>query len=302
MQSVYYREHYPESPGEFLDAVSLRGANFVLLGKYQWLFRGQPGRHPLVPTAWRENAMSEFSPDSPVETYGQLVRAETEIARRFFRLADVRGLELPEDTQRLRTYIYENRELSFAEWPPKEFLPLLALARHFGLPARLLDWTWNPYVGAYFAAAETIRAVREKGMEEAGALEVYALSVDVFDTRRLAKTLGVHWRGGGLRLVTAPTAGNQNLRAQEGAFTLLDQVCGPDAPIPRAAVEALVRSLEGNGIVSPLLHRFVLPAKDAWMLLYLLAAEGVSASSVWPGYGGVALEVAESMQEGIGSL
>jgi len=265
-------------------------------------FPGQPGRHPLVPTAWREGALSALSPDKPVKTYEQLVRVEIDIAKRFFRLADVRGLELPEDTQRLRSYMYQNRELSIFEWPPAEFLPLLALARHFRLPTRLLDWTWNPYVAAYFAAAETIRAVREKRVMDTDSLEVYALSVDVFDTRVLSKALGIDWTGPELRLVTAPTAGNQNLRAQEGAFTMLDQSCGPDAPIPQTAVDALVRSLQGNGPSSLLLHRFALPAKDAWLLLCFLAEEGVSASSVWPGYGGVAREVAESMQEGIGSL
>jgi len=124
----------------------------------------------------------------------------------------------------------------------------------------------------------------------------------VFSTRTLAKQLGIEWRGGELKLVTAPGAGNQNLRAQEGVFTLLDQLCGPDAPVPTTSIDELVKSLQGSGVVATLLHRFVLPAKDAWMLLYLLAAEGVSASSVWPGYGGVAREVGELLREGIGSL
>ena len=121
-------------------------------------------------------------------------------------------------------------------------------------------------------------------------------------TRTLAKQLGVEWRGGELELVNAPGAGNQNLRAQESVFTLLDQLCGPDAPVPTTSIDELVKSLQGNGVVATLLHRFVLPAKYAWMLLYLLAAEGVSASSVWPGYGGVAREVGELLREGIGSL
>ena len=43
-----------------------------------------------------------------------------------------------------------------------------------------------------------------------------------------------------------------------------------------------------------LMRRFTLPGEKAHDLLWLLKREGVSASSVWPGYQGVADELKET--------
>lgn len=60
-------------------------------------------------------------------------------------------------------------------------------------------------MAAYFAASDAYRAFKEKKVDETDVFEVYALSREVFDTRWLAKRLGIDWAGGELKLVTAPT-------------------------------------------------------------------------------------------------
>jgi len=299
---MHYVEYACEGPEEFIDAISLRTAPFVLQGKYQWMFRGQPVPQPLVPSAWRENALERFNDGKAPQSYAEVIVVETRIASRFFRLADMRGLALPEDTQALRRWIWQSDQIpDEVNWPAPHWRSLLALARHHGLPARLLDWTWNPYVAAYFAASEAHNGLREGLREPDDQLAVYALSVDVCDERILRSVLGCKLFSGRLELVTAPGAGNENLRAQEGVFTLLVPKRTEADPIPHMSVDGFVKGLSGH-TAQTLLYRYTLAAKHAWFILYLLACEGVSASSVWPGYGGVAKEVAELAEEGLGSL
>jgi hypothetical protein len=85
-------------------------------------------------------------------------------------------------------------------------------------------------------------------------------------------------------IVTAPRSTNQNLHAQKGVFTLaIHKGIVTVDKVDRTPMNVLEKELKPR---LRLLH-FTLPVTEAPRLLRLLALEGVNASSLFPGYGGV---------------
>ncbi len=137
--------------------------------------------------------------------------------RHFLRCCDENGVEVPNDSLELRNSVFSDENFrSYHEfpstWPPDGFLEIMAFGRLHGLATRLLDWSTNPYVAAYFAASEALLSQDDwvPGQRTA----IFALNFEPEDTMDDITYLGR------VRLLQIRGSISPNIVVQQGMFTL----------------------------------------------------------------------------------
>jgi len=191
---------------------------YILRPNERLIFRGQAdSTWPLEPSILRGKNHPVYSQplmkSNPDLSDFQII-AEVGALKTFTDHCDSSGLQIPGITAKFKRKYLDKPEAIFSDtivsgkllWPLEEYFDLMSVAQHYGLPTRLLDWTGNPYVAAFFASAEL---VLKSNTSDSARLAVWALDLEVLPNE--------------IEIVRVPSSGNQNIAAQQGVFTLLRQ-------------------------------------------------------------------------------
>ncbi|MDO6763700.1 FRG domain-containing protein [Agarivorans sp. 1_MG-2023] len=203
----------------------------------EFIFRGQGNSNwALMPSAFRKSAKFPFNGSvctGPMKTYREQREVEWSMLRDFLLEVNRNGHHLPEEQLLYRLIDrYKNiDELSKitrleTSWPSNDYYSMLALAQHYGLPTRLMDWSYSSLVAAYFAAKGCLTL--QKDGKRVKSLSVFALNKRCSLLSSPSMLKDIHLLSEDLNssstpivtyhTVESPTYFNQNLLSQRGIF------------------------------------------------------------------------------------
>jgi hypothetical protein len=192
-----------------------------------WAFRGQSNAQwSIVPSAFRSTTVLGYKPGATTPSPNPLERKDQErkTLSDFLFFADRMGLRVPGDGQHFRVPQLPGHmpRLPMNFWPWEYTLETLAIAQHHGVPTRLLDFSYNPMVAAFFAAYDAWEKMdrpsfnAELNREE----EISVWAINLLVVYASVSTASMSGSPPRIIVVTAPRAENSYLHYQDGFFLL----------------------------------------------------------------------------------
>ena len=319
--SPYIKSYHFDDADSFIEAILRKGELYSLFNE-QFIFRGHStDRYELLPSALRgflslDNLKASKSvPEHDKELYSYLstteltqIQVELKILQDFFNVCDKNGLYVPH-IESLRNSFYPGVDaetlLLGNKWIPQEYWELAALAQHHGIKTRLLDWSHDLYVALYFATTGVYYDPKErvdpqkcfmafsKGEKNPPThnMEIWALDINIVMVNPAKIPL---------HIIQPRYHNNDNLCAQRGIFTFWESIY---PGFPQGDVKNYIKQTtdrrtlderldhyfkENDSPPKPYLYRVTIPQDAAYSIYSHIEKMGYNASTMFPGYDGVA--------------
>lgn len=276
-----------------------------------FIYRGESTkRYKLVPSALRyENRDKLWAKGTkPIANQSEWeywqVHAEYMLLRDFYKIANYSGLKVPYVKLIQSNYIdifpseFMLKDDNY-KWISDDLIELAALAQHYGVLTRLLDWTSNINVALYFASLGSCKRKLTDKWENDDFIIIWALNS--YYIQFLQKTVDRI----PLNFVVPSYYDNPNLNAQKGILSYwevqVDSSLNPNnlfspAMVNRKPLDELLKSYcdNGNDENIVLLYKFQIPVSDCVDMFKFISKMGYNASKLFPGYYGVAKQINEN--------
>ena len=293
---------------EFLDMLDLSHESWSEFGT--WVFRGQnDARWSLTPNFFRDS----FFHKSPYSEIGMV--------RDFIRNANRVNLKIPNDTMGYASYIFGTKVATqrsvydfFGDFPMYDYTHVIfAIAQHSGVPTRLLDFTHDPYVAAYFAVetkglesklgysaenkAECFDDIMHTFVQTSDANATVGRYLRLFEERRAqwpkrivvwaVRMEDMHTLTS-LRLLDHPFTEILNLRAQQGTFVMDINMYDTEVKEWQSFDSELSKLVKTNGV-----RKLTMPMTELGNLRTMLFKKGYYPARMTPSYEHVATNVVQ---------
>lgn len=328
-RDVYYNEGFVD----FFEKYFINKNNVInknaMFNCKDFVFRGVKKRnYELIPSfhrwfkgtddyKFKYNASLDGRKDKEKIIFVWFLLHEFNLLRLFYKKCNHNGLHIPVniDIQSYfsDTYIDASNfiEIIGDKWLPDEFLEFVALAQHYGIPTRMLDWTYNINIAAYFACNSN---------DTCDDYAIYALNRSI-STRIKYEQEILNIEPMPLQFITPRYSDNPNIYAQEGVLTTWQLNVSKNNKDVKAYLSDIdtdennlkqlilrycssekFRKLQKSDnwdrikpdvIKEPMIYKFIFPKDDRKNTIDLLKRIGYSTGRLFPGYKGCADEVME---------